>query len=90
MLHCLFTIDVMCLTLTSHYVPKGKTGKFAYHILLSEVGDIMYLQSKRKRTRERTNFGDDKGLRIPCFLQFSRPKENIELLKKLLPQCKQP
>ena len=69
------------------HLPKGKTGKFAkmiFYFLKSE----MLCTCKVKVTGKRTNFGDDKGLRIPGLLQFSGPKENIELLKKLLEECK--
>ena len=69
------------------HLPKGKTGKFAkmiFYFLKSE----MLCACKVKVTGKRNNFGDDKGLRIPCLLQFFGPKENIELLKKLLEECK--
>ena len=60
-----------------------KTGKFCQNdILLSEIRDVVYLQSHSDR--EKNNFGDDKGLMIPCLLQFSGLQENIEFLKKLL------
>ena len=49
----------------------------------------MLCTCKVKVTGKRTNFGDDKGLRIPCLLQFSGPKENIELLKKLLKELEE-
>ena len=57
-----------------------------FYFLKSE----MLCTSKVKVTGTRTNFGDDKGLRIPCLIQFSEPKENIELLKKSLEECKKP
>ena len=56
-------------------LPKGKTGKFSkmrLHFLKSEILCIC----KVKVTGKGANFGDDKVLRIPCFLQFSGPNEN--------------
>ena len=51
------------LTCTSYNVPNGKTGKFTkmiFYFLKSEM-----CTCKVKVTGKRTNFGDDKGLRIP-------------------------
>ena len=82
-----FTIDVVFLALRSYHVSKGKTRKFAkivFYFLKSEI----LCTCKVKVTGKRTNFGDDRELRITCLLQFSGPKENIELLKKLLKECK--
>ena len=55
-----------------------------FYFLKSE----MLCTSKVKVTGTRTNFGDDKGLRIPSLIQFPGLKEDIELLKKLLAECK--
>ena len=69
------------------HLPKGKTGKLAkmiFYFLKLE----MLCACKVKVAGKRTIFGDDKGLRIRCLLQFFGPKENIELLKKLLEECK--
>ena len=69
------------------HLRKGKRGKFAkitFHFLKSE----MLCTCKVKVSGKKTNFGDEKGLRIPCLLQFSEPKENIDLLKDLLEECK--
>ena len=46
-----FTIDVMCLTLTSYYVPKGKTGKFAKIIFHIHKSDVVHLQSKSDKEK---------------------------------------
>ena len=61
---------------------KEKSGKFAkmiFYFLKSE----MLCTCIVKMTGKRTNFGDDKVLRIPCLLQFSGPKENIELFEEI-------
>ena len=55
-----------------------------FYFLKSE----MLCTSKVKVTGKRTNFGGDKGLRIPSLLQFPGWKEDIELLKILLAECK--
>ena len=69
------------------HLPKEKTGKFAkmiFYFLKSEK----LCSCKVKVTGKRINLEDSKGMRIPCLLQFSGPKENIELLQKLLKDCK--
>ena len=68
------------------HLPKGKTEKFAkmiFYFLRSE----MLCACKLKVAGKKSNFGDEKGLRIPCLLQISEPTENIDPLMKLLEEC---
>ena len=61
------------------HLPKGKTGKFTkmiFHFLKSE----MVCACKVSVAGKKTNFDDEKGLRIPSLL-------HIDPLKKLLGEC---
>ena len=68
------------------HLPKGRTGKFAkmiFYFLKSET----LCSCRVKVTGKRINLGDNKGMRIPCLLQFSGPNVNIDILEKLLKDC---
>ena len=69
------------------HLPKVKTRKFAKMIFCFLKSEIL-CTFKVKVTGKRTSFGDDRGLSIPCLLQFSGTKENIKVLKKLLEERK--
>ena len=65
------------------HLPKGTSGKYAKTIFYFLKSDPLN-NCVAKVTGKAINLGDDKGMRIPCLLQFSGNGEMIELLKKLL------
>ena len=65
------------------HLPKGQSGKYAktiFYFLRSDPLNSCFV----KVTGKAINMGDDKGMRIPCLLEFSGNGESIQLLKKLL------
>ena len=65
------------------HLPKGQSGKYAktiFYFLSSDPLNSCFV----KVTGKAINMGDDKGMRIPCLLEFSGNGESIQLLKKLL------
>ena len=65
-------------------LPKKKTRKFAKMIFYF----LKFSFCKVKATGKIFNLGYSKETIIPCLLQFSKPKNNIELLHKLRKDCK--
>ena len=62
------------------HLPKGKSGKYAktiFYFLRSDPLNSSFV----KVTGKAMNMGDDKGMQIPCLLEFSGNGESIQLLK---------
>ena len=65
------------------HLPKGKSVKYAktiFYFLISDLLNICYI----KITGEAVNLGDNKGIRIPCLLQFTGSFKMIKILKQLI------
>ena len=78
-----YTVTILKNENVVDHLPKEKTGKYAKMIFYSLKSDPLCI-CKVNVTGKRVNLGDNKGMRIPCLLRFSGPKDNIQLLGKLL------
>ena len=81
-----YVVAVYKIEETVGHLPKGKTEKFAimiFYFLKSET----LCSCRVKVTGKRNNLGDNKGMRIPCLLQFLGPNANVKILEKLLKDC---